>query len=122
MVRIGITCVVLMLFASLMMIFEHLHWLKVKRFFWEKVSEWYLIFLILLGGIILILYPYAEPGYVFNEPWIDIYEYFRLSGLRWAWEITLYFLLVSFHAHVTAYAMRTYFTHSLVTNICKFTR
>ena len=122
MVRIGITCVVLMLFASLMMIFEHLHWLKVKRFFWEKVSEWYLIFLILLGGIILILYPYAEPGYVFNEPWIDVYEYFRLSGLRWAWEITLYFLLVSFHAHVTAYAMRTYFTLSLVTNICKFTR
>ena len=123
MMRMGIVCVGLMIAAFLVNLMEWLGYMKLKRFMIEKISECCLIILLLLCGIILIIYPFAARDLhwrEFGETWVIIYEYFTLSGLRWAWEILLYFLLLSFYVHMISYATRTYFTLSIVTNVCKY--
>ena len=58
-------------------------------------------------------------SFSFSQSHSELLDNFRLSGLRWIWEILLFFLLVMYHFYIVCFAHRMYFTMALVTNICK---
>ena len=121
--RISITTLALLVLPFLMNLAEIFHLITANRFMIERVTELLMIIILALCAIALLLYGketvriYETEYYNIQDG--EIYHFFWLSGLRWTWEILLYFLTVSFHLYSISFTMRTHFTHSLVVYIRK---
>ena len=62
---------------------------------------------------------FIMESFLFSQSYSELLDSFRLSGLRWIWEILLFFLVVFYHFYIVCFADRMYFTMALVTKICK---